>query len=133
MEEKQTNQPVPDAPGLCVTPEPPTVVFWYKLYCGLMAFVYLALFVVGVLLAVFHQSIDTKEPGEMLMPGIIYGALGFFFSIPFVAAFFLPRRSWAWIYHLVLICIGLTSCCCLPITIPLLIYWIKPEVKTYFK
>jgi hypothetical protein len=33
---------------------------------------------------------------------------------------------------MVLICIGMNSCCLLPASIPLLIFWIKPETKTYF-
>ena len=41
-------------------------------------------------------------------------------------------NPWAWIYGMVLICIGLTSPCCLPVTIPLLIGWIKDDAKAYF-
>jgi hypothetical protein len=44
----------------------------------------------------------------------------------------MPRRPWAWIFGLVLICIGLTSLCCLPVAIPLLLSWLKPETKSYF-
>jgi hypothetical protein len=35
-------------------------------------------------------------------------------------------------YDLVLICIGMTSCCILPAAIPLLIFWLKPEAKNWF-
>ncbi|MGB7159266.1 MAG: hypothetical protein WBD40_14450 [Tepidisphaeraceae bacterium] len=57
-------------------------------------------------------------------------------GVPLAAVFgvapFLPRRPWVWIYDLVLICLGLTSICCMPATIPLLIFWLKPEAKAWF-
>jgi hypothetical protein len=37
-----------------------------------------------------------------------------------------------WVYDLVVICVGMTSFCCMPVCIPLLIFWIKPEVRAYF-
>lgn len=63
--------------------------------------------------------------------GGIYLGLGLVFLVPFVVAFFLPRRRWTWIYHLVMICIGMTGCTIVA-SIPLLIFWIKPDVKAYF-
>ncbi|WP_211325572.1 hypothetical protein [Roseimicrobium gellanilyticum] len=40
-------------------------------------------------------------------------------------------RPWVWAYSRVLICIGFTGCT-LPFFIPLLIFWLKPEVKAYY-
>jgi hypothetical protein len=37
-----------------------------------------------------------------------------------------------WVYDIVLICLGMTSVCCMPVTIPLLIFWIKPDAKAWF-
>jgi len=45
---------------------------------------------------------------------------------------FLRPKPWVWIYDLVIICMGMTSACFLPAAIPLLIYWLKPEVKAHF-
>jgi len=53
-------------------------------------------------------------------------------SIAFGMAPFLPRRPGVWVYDVVLIALGLTSACLWPITIPLLIFWIKPENKLWF-
>ncbi|HOC51719.1 MAG TPA: hypothetical protein PKI07_11550 [Verrucomicrobiota bacterium] len=36
------------------------------------------------------------------------------------------------ISRLVRSCLGMTSCCLLPVVIPLLIYWLKPGVKNWF-
>ena len=40
------------------------------------------------------------------------------------AAIFLPPRPWVWIYDLVLIAIGFMSCCILPFSVALLIFWL---------
>ena len=58
--------------------------------------------------------------------------IGSVFSALFVASFLLPPRPWAWIFHLVLICIGMTSGCTLPASVALLIFWLKPETRVYF-
>jgi hypothetical protein len=49
----------------------------------------------------------------------------------FVAALFLPRKRWAWVCHMVLICLGLTGCF-FPASLPLLLFFIKPETQAYF-
>ena len=52
--------------------------------------------------------------------------------VVFAVAPFLPRRKWVWIYDLVVICLGMTSCCTLPVCIALLIFWIRPETRQFF-
>jgi hypothetical protein len=44
----------------------------------------------------------------------------------------LSPRPWLWTFDLVVICFGLTSACFLPACIPLLIFWMKQDVKQYF-
>ena len=63
--------------------------------------------------------------------GGIYSCLGFALTIPVIAAFFLPNKPWVWVYHLVMICVGMTGCTVV-FSIPLLIFWLKPEVKAWF-
>jgi hypothetical protein len=76
---------------------------------------------------------DAKNPPEaFLVMGVIFVVMGLFFAVPCAAAVFLPPVPWAWIYHLVLICVGMTSVCCIPVCVPLLIFWIRPETKAYF-
>jgi hypothetical protein len=64
--------------------------------------------------------------------GPVYIIIGLVFFIAYLIALFLNPGPGTWVYDLVLICFGMSSCCCLPITIPLLIFWIKPETKKYF-
>lgn len=110
--------------------ERPQVVTWYYVYVGLMAAMYL---LVGL---VFLIAAFVVPPGEInpedritlyVMPVCVLP-----FAILYLAAFFLPRSSGAWVFHLVLIAIGMTSACCLPVCIPLLIFWLKPEAKAWY-
>jgi len=119
------------------SPRPaPPVLTWYWVYCGAMALLYLACVAGGVLMIVFRDSIAETEPRDSPTLWLVYGlaliALGVVLAATYLAAFFLPPRRWAWVYHLVLIAFGLTSCCCIPASIPLLIYWIRPETQAHF-
>jgi Na+(H+)/acetate symporter ActP len=81
-------------------------------------------------------GIGSNQPAstdEALFMGVIYAVLGVVLAIVFAVSLFTPRRFWGWVYNLVMICFGLTSCCFWPATIPLLIFWIKPEVRAWYK
>jgi len=64
--------------------------------------------------------------------GLFFVILGVVFFAPYILAPFFPKKPWAWIYGIVMICIGMTSACTLPASIALLIFWLKPETKQYF-
>jgi hypothetical protein len=66
------------------------------------------------------------------LEGCLFIGLGLPLMILFAAAPFLPKKPWVWIYGIVLIALGMTSPCCLPATIPLLIFWIRPETQQFF-
>lgn len=111
-------------------PLEPPVWKWYRIYAGLMAAMYMLVTIGGVLVAVLVP--DVNEDSMPMVMGLVYGCIGAPLAAAYIGAFFVPRQPWAWIYHMVLICIGLTSVCCMPATIPLLIHWIKPETKRFF-
>lgn len=93
---------------------------------------YAAVAVLGIVLLVVKPDTRQYDQTEIVMVGGIYAALGAVFFIIFAAALFLPPKPYNWIVGIVLICLGMTSCCFLPICVPLLIYWIKPETKAFF-
>lgn len=111
---------------------PPGVITWFKVYCVLMALIYLLCAAGGVALLVVDPVEFEMEPTEALVSGILLLVLGLALFVLFLIALFMKLRPWHWTLDLVLICLGLTSCCCWPICIPLLIFWIKPETKAYF-
>lgn len=106
--------------------------FWYKIYAALMAAMYAMLVALGVFMLAAGSRTGVEDRGEAAIVGVVYAFLGAIFFLVFAAVFFLPHKPWTWIYHIVLICLGMTSCCLLPLTIPLLINWLKPETKALF-
>jgi hypothetical protein len=110
----------------------PAVWNWYRVYAGLMAVMYLVLLVGGTTVPLWApEEVDADDPPPWAI-SLIVGCVSLPFAAAYVAAFFLPLKPWAWVYHLVLICVGLTSACCMAASIPLLIFWIKPEARAYF-
>ncbi len=120
----------------------PSVVMWFKVYAAAMAVVYLAVAAMGALLLIYAEdaagSGGANSTGpfssetEMIFLGVIYLALGLVLAVAFVLPFILGRSKGSWVYSIVLICLGLTSVCLLPATIPLLLFWIKPETKDWY-
>lgn len=116
-------------------PQPP-VVKWYKAYCILMILVYAVCGVLGMLMLTFQPqlaaALPKAKPSELLTQSFVMLGIGVPFSVIFLIALFLPDNPRTWTFHIVLICVGLMSCCFWPASIPLLIFWMKPETKKYF-
>jgi len=120
----------------------PPVVTWFKVYAAGMALVYLAVAAIGALFLLFAEDMAQPSPGygssastdttEIVIMGGIYLVMGLVFAVAFLVPFVLGRSKGTWIYSIVLICLGLTSVCCLPATIPLLLFWLKPEAKRWY-
>ncbi|NNE98430.1 MAG: hypothetical protein HKN25_05340 [Pyrinomonadaceae bacterium] len=106
--------------------------FWYRVYCMVMLVIYLMVIGIGVLVMVLPPDSPSQSPEENLIIGTVYAVLGVIFAIIYGIALFLPRKPYNWIVGIVLIAIGMTSCCFVPACLPLLIFWIKPETKAYF-
>ncbi len=114
--------------------QPPAIVTWQHRYCALMAMMYVLCIVLGVLMIVFrNEAADADQSAvELLVSGIVLIGLGVVLALVYAVAPFLRPAPWLWTFHLVLIAFGMTSVCCLPVCIPLLIGWIKPETRQYF-
>ena len=113
-------------------PDAPKIMVWFKVYAALFAALYLGLSAFSLVFFVVDPSSLDMAREEALITGVLMLIIPLPLSAAFVLPFFLPPRPWVWVYDLVLICIGLTSPCCMPASIPLLIYWLKPEAKAYF-
>jgi len=72
------------------------------------------------------------SPMAALVMGIGILLMGLGLLVASLLPLVLRPRPWLWTYDLVIICLGMTSACFLPACIPLLIFWLKPETKSYF-
>src|SRR5262245_44812644 len=111
----------------------PGVVTWFKVYCGALCLLYLATAAASLIFFLVDPVDLEMSPVEARVVGglLLVMGLGFFVvcALPLVCR----PRPWLWTYDLVVICLGMTSACCIPICIPLLIFWTKPEVKEFFR
>jgi hypothetical protein len=108
--------------------------FWYRMLCSAMFLLYSLVAALGVFLLFFADTgISASEQEDALMAGVIYAFLGFLLGTFYLICILLPRRPFNWIVGFIAIGISMTSCCTWPATIPLLIYWIKPETQAYLR
>ena len=117
-------------------PVRPAVVVWFRVYAAVMTLIYLATTIGSFWLASWMadapDGLRGSEADERAGMGMMLLVVSLACLVAFGVGLFMPARPWAWVYGIVLICIGLTSCLTMPATIPLIIFWIKPETKAYF-
>lgn len=114
------------------SPDEPAALMWFKVYAGALGLVYVA----TAALSLVYLFMDPADLAMSRVEARVFGALLLVMGLGLAAGCLLPLflapKPWVWTYDLVVICLGLTSCCCMPICIPLLIAWLKPEMKAYF-
>ena len=106
--------------------------FWYRMYCGSLALLYVLVAAFGGFMAFLRPDTREYSSEETMIMGIIYALIGAVFFVVFLVALLLPAKPYNWVVGIVMIGIGMTSCCLWPAVIPLLIYWIKPETRSFF-
>jgi len=109
----------------------PPVVLWYQIYCIGLAVLYVSVLGFMVVMGVIAARGASMKPEDLIVSGVV-AVMCVPFAVFYAAAPFLPNKPWAWTYGIVAIAIGMTSACCLPACVPLLIYWMKPETKMFF-
>ncbi len=105
---------------------------WFVVYVVAMVVLYLICSVGGAFALFYDFDVTDTESTSIKLNGFIFMVFGLAMLAVYAVGLFLPRRSWGWVYGLVLICLGLTSCITWPITIPLIIQWLKPGMKARF-
>ncbi len=115
----------------------PSVVFWFRVYCAGMLTMYAIVTVCGAGILVFYPRLAAESGGRydavvLLLYGMLMAAIGLALAGMYLAGLVLRPRPWVWVYDIVLIAIGLSSPCCLPVSLPLLVFWVKPETQAHF-
>jgi len=111
----------------------PRVVAWFRAYCWFQVSLSVGFGLVGLymflvrrgLFGYYRSSTDYEAVGFfLLISALVWGGASF------LGTRVAPDAA-AWTLGLVLIALGLTSCC-LPLCLPLLIFWLKPETQQFF-
>lgn len=118
---------VPDSPALR-----PRVVGVFKIYALLLGLVYLLAAGLLYLISQGQAAQEQAVPAAVRYARVGLIALCSALSMAFLAVPALPRKPWVWGYGLACIVLGLTSFVAIPLALPLLLFWIKPETKAYF-
>jgi hypothetical protein len=122
-----TNQTLPARDS-----QPPKVIGWFKVYCGFLCLLYMAVAALSLLFLLPDPADLKMSPVEARLVGMLLLVLGLgFFGVCLLPLIVRPR-PWLWVYDLVVICLGMTSACILPASVPLLIFWLRPDVKQHF-
>ena len=112
--------------------EAPPVIFWFKIYCGALCVLYLAVMAAAVIFFVVGPEQFEMSGLFANLMGVLYLVLGLvLFAVCFLPLVLRPR-PWVWTYDLIIIALGLSSPCLLPACIPLILFWVKPETRIYF-
>jgi hypothetical protein len=117
---------------------PPEGVYYFRIYGGISAFLHAAVVLFGIALLfspLFAPKGKTASFGGDLgawLGGVVYVGMGLFVLVPTLAALFGGRRPWVHTLATIVIAFGMIHFCCIPILIPLLIVWLKPETKRWF-
>lgn len=111
----------------------PAVRHWQLVYVLVMAFFSLGIIGLGCFMY-FGEEFFRKDPNMAEADIVMIKTMSWIYTAGGVISFVLyavgavwRKGMGGWIYNLVLLGLGLTSCCTWPATIPLMIYWIKDK------
>ena len=110
----------------------PLVIKWFQVYCWVLCVMYLAVAAFSLVFFLGDPSEMEMSRGAALVVGTGILLIGLGLLVVSLLPLILRPRPWLWTYDLIIICLGMTSACFLPACIPLLIFWLKPEAKSYF-
>ena len=101
----------------------PKVVFWFEIFCLIMVFISL----IGILI---NPWLFSRGWDYFAIFVYISGILSLLLYMP---PFFLPRKQWVWIYNITILGINLINIITIPVLVPLIVLYVKPEVKNFYK
>ena len=130
LDSRMSIQPEPSA-----SKKAPPVWSWYLLLCTLLAVSNVGLIFGGVLLISNERELSAKAqypPGIISAYGVFFIFCGLVFAVGNLILPFLPKKPWMYIIHMMNIIAAGLFLCCLPLALPIFIYWLKPDIKEFF-
>jgi hypothetical protein len=141
--------PIIASPPLISECRRPKVLTFYRVWCALFVVLYVAFGVRSILIAhgtlepnfgLLEDYVSKHNPdlrsawvAEKRADAPSLAAFVFAIALLYLAAALIPRKPWAWVFGIVTLA---TTVFPFIITVagmlPLLIYWLSPEVKRYF-
>ena len=87
----------------------------------------------GVAMLLVPESPETASSrADSIVFGVFLFVAGAACTFAFGVGVFSPRKPWMWMHGIVLLVFGMVSICLIQFTIPLLVYWVRADVKAYF-
>jgi hypothetical protein len=120
---------VPERPAFADSAAPPPVWGWYRAFCVAWALFYALL--IGF--SAWLLATGDPPPATTIAPAL---AMGLWFGlcavllVAYAIAPLLPRKPWTWIYGIVIIAFSALGGCFF-VAIPLLVFWIRPDMQAY--
>lgn len=112
----------------------PAAIVWYRIYAASVVVLYVGFFVLWQLFVPLGPNTAPQRVGwtaEGTMAVVALLSVVAAFAGFFVLAALVPHKPWGWTVGLIAICLGLSSCF-IVVTVPLLVFWLKPETKAAF-
>jgi hypothetical protein len=114
----------------------PEGVVYFRVYGVLACVLYGLVALMGGALLVSPLFLDRSAIADtgvgFLVAGGFYACVGLAHVVPALIALCAGRRPWVHVLGIVVLGMGMFNVCCLPINIPLLVVWMKPETRRWY-
>jgi hypothetical protein len=125
--------PLGAAPGGGYTQEEraPEAVLFFRIYVGIIALACVALLGSG-LYQLVDGALGPAADRSRAAGGIVSVAMATLFGTPCLIALLAGRRPWVHTIGTIVIVLTMTTACCIPLAIPMLVVWLKPETRRWY-
>ncbi len=124
---------LPPGVGYAHEERPPDAILYFRIYAALMLLSCLSMTGFSLYYLIDVASRRTGSTDDAAIVFMVYGVLSLLMAAPWMLAIFAGRRPWVHTLGTVMLVLTMvTLSCCLPISIPLLVVWLKPEVKRWY-
>ena len=107
------------------TPKQPKTVFWFEVFCLIIILINF------LFLLLLLQRGDWL--GHIVSEDIIWIISIMATFVLYIPPLVLPRKQWVWVFNITLLGISVTSIILIPVVVPLIVLYSKPEVRNFYK